>query len=144
MTPLRAAMIKAMQVRGYSLRTHETYLSAVTDFARYHRRSPAELDVEDLRRYIEYLATERELAPATCRQSLSGIRFLYLQVLERPAFDVSVPVPKRPQRIPELLTRAEVARILAACANTKHCMMLTLCYGCGCKRSINHVLSAVL
>ncbi len=61
-------MIKALQVRGYSPRTHESYLSAVTDFARYHRRCPTALDGEDVRRYIEYLVTERELAPATCRQ----------------------------------------------------------------------------
>jgi len=135
MTPLRAAMIKAMQVRGYSPRTHETYLSAVTDFARYHGRCPAALDVQDLRRYIEYLITERELAPATCRQSLNAIRFLYLQVLERAQFDVRIPVPKRPQRIPELLARAEVAGLLAACSNPKHRMMLTVCYGCGLRLS---------
>jgi integrase len=62
---------------------------------------------------------------------LHGIRFLYLQVLDWPAFDVDIPIPKKAQRIPELLTRAEVGRILAACANPKHRMMLTLCYGCG-------------
>ncbi len=56
-------------------------------------------------------------------------------MLERPAFDVRIPVPKRPQRIPELLTRTEVARILAACSNSKHRMMLTLCYGCGLRLS---------
>lgn len=135
MTPLREAMIKAMQVRGFSPRTHESYLSAVTDFAHYYHRSPAALDVEDVREYIEYLATERKLAPATCRLSLNGIRFLYLQVLDRPAYDVPIPIPKRPQRIPELLTHAEVARILATCENTKHRMMLMLCYGCGLRLS---------
>ena len=40
MTPLRAKMIKAMQVRGFSVRTHESYLAAVTDLARYVHRSP--------------------------------------------------------------------------------------------------------
>lgn len=64
MTPLRAAMIRAMQVRGFSPRTHERYLAAVTGLARYLHRSPAELDVKDLRSYFEYLAIERGLAPA--------------------------------------------------------------------------------
>lgn len=135
MTPLRAKMIKAMQVRGFSVRTHTSYLAAVTDLARYFHRSPDELGIEDIRHYFEYLATERQLAGASCRLFLNGIRFLYLQVLDWPAFDVIIPIPKQAQRIPELLTRAEVARILDACANPKHRMMLTLCYGCGLRLS---------
>ena len=103
MTPLRAAMIKAMQVRGFSPRTHRSYLAAVTDLARYYRRSPAKLEVKDLCRYFEHLAIERKLSASSCRLALNGLRFLYLDVLERPAFDVPIPVPKRPQRIPELL-----------------------------------------
>jgi integrase/recombinase XerD len=124
MTPLRAKMIKAMQVRGFSMRTHESYLSAVTGLARYFHCSPDKLGVEDRRRYIEYLATERELAPASCRLALNGIRFLYLEVLKWPGFDVEIAVPKRAQRIPELLTRAEVARLLEAGDNPKHRMMV--------------------
>lgn len=131
MSPLRAKMIQAMQVRGFSVRTHESYLYAVTDLARYFRRAPDQLGIDDLRRYFEYLATERGLSGASCRLFLHGIRFLYLKVLDWPAFDVDIPIPKKAQRIPELLTRAEVGRILTACANPKHRMMLTLCYGCG-------------
>jgi hypothetical protein len=64
-----------------------------------------------------FLATERALSGASCRLFLHGIRFLYLQVLGGSAFDVAIPIPKKAQRIPELLTRAEVGRILAASAN---------------------------
>lgn len=135
MTPLRAKMIKAMQVRGFSVRTHESYLAAVKDLARYFHRSPDEIGIEDLRVYFEYLATERSLSGATCRLFLNGIRFLYLQVLEWSAFDVDIPIPKKAQRIPELLNRAEVGRILNACTNPKHRMMLTLSYGCGLRLS---------
>ncbi len=88
-----------------------------------------------VRGYFEYLATERSLSGASCRVFLHGIRFLYLQVLERPSFNVEIPIPKKAQRIPELLTRAEVGRILNACTNPKHRMMLTLCYGCGLRLS---------
>ena len=131
MTPLRAKMIKAMQVRGFSARTHESYLAAVTDLARYVHRSPDKLGIEEIRGYFEYLAIERALSGATCRLFLNGIRFFYREVLERAGFDLDIPIPKKAQRIPELLTRTEVGRILAACANPKHRMMLTLCYGCG-------------
>ncbi len=135
MTALRARMIKAMQVRGFSIRTHESYLAAVTDLARYSRRPPDQLGLDDLRRYFEYLATERGLSGASCRLFFHGIRFLYLEVLGWPAVDVEIPLPKRAQRIPELLTRAEVGRLLEGCRHPKHRMMLTVCYGCGLRLS---------
>jgi site-specific recombinase XerD len=135
MTPLRAKMIKAMQVRGFSVRTHESYLLAVTDLARYVHRPPDKIGTEDIRSYFEYLATERALSGATCRLFLNGIRFLYREVLNWPGFDLDIPIPKKAQRIPELLTRTEVGQILNACNHPKHRMMLTLSYGCGLRLS---------
>jgi hypothetical protein len=102
-------MIKATQMRGFSPRTHASYLLAVRGLAKYTRRSPDLLQREDLRGYFEHLVTERKVAPTSVRLSYNGIRFLYLQVLAWPALDLEVALPKRPQRIPGLLTRAEVA-----------------------------------
>jgi integrase/recombinase XerD len=135
MTPLRAKMIKAMQMRGFSPRTHQSYLAAVTDLARYTRRSPERLSAAEVNGYFEYLVTERQLAAASCRLMFNGIRFLYVQVLDWPEAALSIVLPKRPQRIPQLLTRAEVARILGACEEPRYRMMLTLCYGCGLRLS---------
>jgi integrase/recombinase XerD len=56
MTPLRQKMIEAMQVRGFSVRTHRSYLSAVTDLARYYHRSPDQLSGEELQWFFVYLA----------------------------------------------------------------------------------------
>lgn len=135
MTPLRQRMITAMQMRGFSPRTHESYLDAVRGLAKYTHRAPDTLDQGDLKGYFEYLVVKRKLAPASVRLSYNGIRFLYLEVLAWPALDLEVSLPKRPQRIPGLLTRAEVAAILDACADTRYRTMLTLCYGCGLRLS---------
>lgn len=135
MTPLRQKMMDAMQVRGFSVRTHQSYLSAVSDLARYYHRSPAQLNTSELQAYFLYLVKERGLSGASCRLYLNGIRFLYLQVLNWDAFKVELHAPKAAQRIPELLTRAEVGQILSAGKNTKHRMMLTTCYGCGLRVS---------
>jgi len=124
MTPLHHKMIEAMQLRGFSARTHQSYLSAVSELAQYHHRSPDQLDVEALQEFFRHLAVERRLSGATCRLNLNAIRFLYLQVLAWTSFDVPFQLPKRAQRIPELLTREEVDRILgasAATANTVCC-----------------------
>ena len=134
MTKLRQAMIDAMLVRGFAVRTHESYLSAVEGLANYYHRSPERLDTGEIQDYFLYLVKERHLAPASCRLSLNGIRFLYQEVLHR-EFEAKIQVPKRPQRIPELLTRQEVGAILAACMNHKHRMLLTVCYACGLRVS---------
>jgi len=135
MTPLRAKMIGAMTVRGFSPRTHKSYLWSVRALARHYHRSPEQLNPEDIERYIVHLAVERGLSSSSCRLHLNAIRFLYLQVLDWPRFDIPIPLPKQPQRIPQLLSRAEVAAILAASDNPKHRMMLVTCYGCGLRVS---------
>jgi site-specific recombinase XerD len=135
MTPLRQKMIDAMRMRGFSVRTHQSYLSAVSELARYCGRSPEGLCVEELQAFFAYLAIERGLSGATCRLYLNAVRFLYLKVLEWPSFDVPMTVPKKAQRIPELLTCAEVGRILSCCTNPKHHMVLCTCYGCGLRVS---------
>jgi len=128
-------MIDAMRQRGFSVRTHQSYLAAIVDLSRYYQRSPARLSVDELQGYFKYLALERELSGATCRLYLNAVRFLYLQVLKRPSFDVPLVIPKRAQRIPDLLTREEVGRILRACPNLKHRTLLQTCYGCGLRVS---------
>ena len=135
MTPLRQKMIEAMQVRGFSVRTHQSYLAAVSDLAKFHRRSPDLLEREQLQAYFLHLVKDRGLSGASCRLYLNGIRFLYLQVLARDAFEVSLQVPRKAQRIPELLTRKEVRAIVASVTNLKHQTLLRLCYGCGLRVS---------
>lgn len=135
MSPLRKKMIDAMRLRGFSIRTHESYLGAVSRFAKYHGRCPTQLGIEDIQGFMAYLALERNLSGASCRLHLNGLRFLYLQVLGWPQFDVPVKLPKKPQRIPELLTRREVAGIFNETPNDKHRMLLSLCYGCGLRMS---------
>ncbi len=134
MTKLRQAMSDAMLVRGFTVRTHQSYLSAVEGLAKYYNRSPERLGTGDVQDYFLYLVKERDLAPASCLLSLNGIQFLYKEVLQQ-EFDAKIQVPKRPQRIPELLTRKEVIAILDACINGKHRMLLTVCYGCGLRVS---------
>jgi integrase/recombinase XerD len=97
--------------------------------------SPDTLAVADLNGYFEHLVIERKLAPASVRLALNAVRFLFVEVLKWPSLELGIAFPKRAQRIPELLTRAEVARVLGACAHPRYRMMLTLCYGCGLRLS---------
>lgn len=135
MTRLRQQMSDAMLVRGFAARTQESYLYAVTALANYYHRPPDTLSLDELQNYFLYLVKERGLSSATCRLTLNAIRFFYLHVLNRSAFEAHIPIPKRPQKIPELLTHAEVAKIVSSPTNLKHRTLLLICYGCGLRVS---------
>ncbi len=130
MHPLRQAMLEAMQVRGFAARTQASYLSAVQQLAGHYGRSPARLSDKEIQAYFLHLVRDRHLAPASCRLYLNGIVFLFRQVLHR-ELRAAIELPKLPQRIPQLLTRKEVAAIVAAAPPGKHRMALMLAYACG-------------
>ena len=135
MTPLRQKMIDTMLLRGYSPRTRKSYLAAMCDLCRYAHRPPDTLTSEDLQAYFLHLVKERKLAPTSCRLMLNAIRFFYLDVLGWQGFEVELRTPKKPQRIPELLSRDEVLRLLDACHNHKHRTLLCTVYACGLRVS---------
>ena len=135
MTPLRQQMTDAMLQRGFSIRTHQSYLASVTGLASFFHQSPDRLQTDQIQEYFVYLVKQRGLSGSSCRLHLNGIRFLYLQVLHWRQFDIPIVLPKKAQKIPELLTRQEVKWIIDACENRKHRMMLLACYGCGLRVS---------
>lgn len=135
MNPLRQKMIDAMLLRGFSPRTHQSYLTAIADLSKYYRRSPETLSIVELQQYILYLVKEKQLAPASCSLCRNAMRFLYCQVLGWDEFNVAITIPRKPQRIPELLTQNDIRHILASVDNKKHHMLLTTCYGCGLRVS---------
>ena len=135
MTRLRERMTETMRQRHYSIRTQQSYVYGVSCLAQYYGRSPEQLSVVEIQKYFDYLVQEKKLAASSCLVRLHAIRFLYMQVLGWPALDVKFVVPRKAQRIPELLTRAEIRRLLEHCENDKHRMMLETCYGCGLRVS---------
>jgi integrase/recombinase XerD len=135
MTPLRQKMIDAMLVRGFAERTQRSYLDAVTKLAMHYHRCPSRISKDDIQAFFLYLVKERRLAPASCRLYLNAIRFLYVNVLDKDDLIFRFDLPKRKQRIPELLTRDEVGAILNATTNLKWRTLLALCYGCGLRVS---------
>jgi len=136
MTPLRQKMIDAMLLHGFAERTQNSYLASVRLLAKYYRQSPDTLTPEQIRRYFLYLVKEKALSPASCRLHLNALQFFYVKVLGCAWFEqLHIVLPKKAQRIPELLSREDVAQILAACTNVKHHALLSTCYACGLRVS---------
>lgn len=128
MSVLRRRMEEELRLRGMSERTVETYLGAVRRFAIHYGQSPDRLGSEEVRAYLLHLIEERKLAASSVNQALSALRFFYLDVLGCELAVARLPRPKRQDRLPVVLTEAEVARLLAAPMSLKHRAVLMTLY----------------
>ena len=136
MTPLRQRMLEDLQLRNLSSHTQRAYVEHVARFARYCGRSPAHLGPEDIHAYLLHLTHERHLAPSTIIVAVAALRFLYTITLrKRWTVEVVIPAPKEPQRVPVILSPAEVVQFLERVPSQGHRTILTTCYAAGLRIS---------
>jgi site-specific recombinase XerD len=128
-------MIDEMMLRGFCPSTHEVYVSAVKGLTRHYHRSPDTISNEEVRDFVVYLITQRRLASASVRVQVCAFRLFYTHVLKRQDFRAALPPRRGPKKLPEVLSLEEVERLLMACRNPKHRMMLMLTYGLGLRLS---------
>jgi integron integrase len=122
---------QAIRLHQYSRRTEEAYLGWVRRYVRFSgMRHPAELVAEDVRRFLTALADRGKVSASTQSQALSGLLFLYRQVLGRELDPVAIVRPARPVRVPVVLSREEVRPLLDALTGTPRLVALLL-YGSG-------------
>jgi len=136
MTSLRQRMIEDMQIRNLSVHTQKTYILQVGLFARHFSKSPEGLGPEEIRTYQVYLTNEKELATSSILIAISALRFLYKVTLKKDwNFEEIIPAPKKPQKLPVVLSPEEVIQFLSCVAITKHRVILTTCYAAGLRIS---------
>jgi integrase/recombinase XerD len=135
-TQLRKRMLEELQRRNYSQATTRSYILAVKQFAEYFGQSPEKLGAEEIRRYQLYLLNEKKLAPGTVKIRLSALRFLYKKTLKRRdlAFDDLV-FPKKPKKLPVVLSPEEVTRLIESTPHPMHRAILMVLYGTGIRRT---------
>lgn len=135
MTALRQRMDDAMVLRGFALRTRESYLSCVAALAKHYRCSPDRLNAEQVQAYLLYLIQERKLAYASVNQAACAFRFLFGQVLKQREIRLDIPMAKVPKRLPVVLSREEVQRLFAACTTLRSRTVLMATYAAGLRVS---------
>jgi site-specific recombinase XerD len=129
-------MIEDMQIRNLSVHTQKTYILQVGLFARHFSKSPEGLGPEEIRTYQVYLTNEKELATSSILIAISALRFLYKVTLKKDwNFEEIIPAPKKPQKLPVVLSPEEVIQFLSCIAITKHRVILTICYAAGLRIS---------
>lgn len=135
MKTLRQQMDDSMVLRGFALRARESYLAAVKGLAKHYRRAPDLLSAQEVQDYLLHLIVERELAYSSVNQMSRACRFLYETVLRRPLSRYDIPMAKVPETLPRILSRDEVARVLAAASNLRARTLLMATYAAGLRVS---------
>lgn len=136
MTPLRQRMIEDMQVRNLSPHTQACYVQQVSLFARHFKKSPEILGSEEIRSYQVYLTNEKKLAPGSILIAVAALRFFYKVTLHKEwSVEEVIPTPKKPQKLPIVLSPEEVRHFLGCVASPKHRTILTTCYAAGLRIS---------
>ena len=122
----------AIRVRNYSIRTEQAYSMWTKRFIRFHQlKHPAEMGDLEVVAFLTHLAVNRNVAANTQNQALNALVFLYKRVIGKPLGDLSKSVrAKKPKKLPVVLTRDEVRRVLFTLQGSQR-LILTLLYGSG-------------
>ena len=123
---------EACRARQFSPRTEEAYAGWIRRYVLFHgKRHPSLLDDGAVAEFLTDLATRGRASSATQNQAASALLFLYRDVLQHP-LDVATGVlrPKKPKRVPVVLTRSEVSSVLAELRGDPQ-LVCSLLYGSG-------------
>src|SRR5262245_19479759 len=133
-SPLRQRMIDDMTMRNLSANTQETYIRSVATFSAFHRRSPDKLGVKHVRDCHLHLVS-RGVVANSIAVKMAALRFFFGTTLRRPDIAAEIPTPRRPDRLPTVLARAEVERLLKAVGDLKLRTALMTIYSAGLRIS---------
>jgi len=135
MSPLRQQMIKEMQLREFSPRTQESYLSAVTGLSKHYSKSPDKILQKEIEDYLLHLRQDLNRSPSTCNVVISGLKFFYENAIKDESVRLRLPPRKKTRHLPEVLSREEVNQIITYPANIKYRTIFMTAYSSGLRAS---------
>jgi site-specific recombinase XerD len=127
-------MIEDMQLRGLSEKTQSQYMRAVKQLAEHYDKSPDQITDEELRQYFLYLKNAKQVSRSTSNVALCAIKFFFERTLGRTWTTLAFARPPREQKLPVVLSREEVQRLLGSIRLHRHQVCLSTIYACGLRR----------
>jgi integrase/recombinase XerD len=140
-SPLRQRMIDDMTIRNMSLNTQKAYIRAVKNLSLHFMKSPDKLTFENVREYQLHLIT-RGLQAATIVPIMCALRFFYDTTLGRPDVAKHIPLARRSDKLPAILTRDQVVRFLKAVPDLEMRTIFVTIYSAGLRVSEALALTA--
>ncbi len=123
--------VKALQLAGMSGRTQQCYTRSVRMLVDFYHKTPEQISEDELQEYFLYRINQSKWAPNTMRICYSGIKFFFINVLKRKWHILNILRAKREKRLPCVLSRSEVDRILKQVRTFHNRVFLTTVYSCG-------------
>jgi integrase/recombinase XerD len=128
-------MLEELQRRNYSKNTTRSYVQVVSEFAKHFHKPPDQAGLDEIRQYQAYLFEVRKLEARTVGYYTSARRFFYVKTLKRPYPLDEFPYPKRPRRLPIVLSQEEAVTLINSASNLFHRAMLMTLYSTGMRRA---------
>ncbi len=132
-TNLLEILTQEMKLRNYSPKTAEAYTRVVRDVYNFFKRPPRELSAEQIREYLLF-KQKQGLSSQTVALCANALNFVYTQIYKRPDY-VKIRHPKQSQRLPVILSREEIKKMIELTKNFKHRLILALTYAAGLRVS---------
>ena len=129
-SPLRQRMLEDMRMRQLAPKTQSAYIRAVSRFGAFLGKSPHTASIEDLRRFQLHMV-DKGTSPITLNATITGLTFLFDVTLDRKEAMAKMQSVRIPHRLPVVLSKEEVARLIAAVGHLKHQTALSVAYGTG-------------
>ena len=123
-----------LKIRGFSKRTVDAYLYHNKNFFNFIKKEPKTVDEDDAKKYVAYLMTELKYRPSSVSLVLSSLKFFYDKILQNRAFN-TVKTPKPEKKLPTVLTKDEIKRLINAVENPKHRLLIEFMYSAGLRVS---------
>lgn len=121
-----------MKLRGFSQLTIKTYLEKNKRFLDYIKKDPKNVTEQDIRKYISLLMDQGK-KPTTISLTISSIKFFYENILKRKFTEIKP--PKQEKKIPTVLSKDEVKKLIEASENDKHRLLIEFLYSSGLRVS---------
>lgn len=134
MTPLRKRMLDYMTLKGYSETTKRSYIAKVRDFALHYNRCPSNLSESEVIEYLRYLREDRQLSKSSINAVYSGIKILFVNILDRSWNTLHLPRMKNGRKLPVIYSVSDLHRLFKLTENIKHRALLMLTYSAGLRK----------
>jgi site-specific recombinase XerD len=104
------------------------------NIASYYQQSPKSLSVDQIKKYLHYCKTERGLSVSTINQTISALKILFQDILDRPWGDIRIKRPRNIKYLPDILSREEIFKMIQLTTNLKHKAIIAVLYSSGIRR----------
>ncbi len=124
---------RELNIRNYSKKTVKTYLHYISEYLDYKKENLEKMDPENIKDFI-LMKKEQKYSPQTLNLSINSLKFVYNNIIGE-KMSLGIHMAKRDKKLPVVLTREEVSKIIEVTLNKKHKLLLALSYGAGLRVS---------